>query len=467
MKRVWFFTFLLVFCRAPGLVAVAMAGPQFQVNSVNSGDQTAPDLAADDAGNFVVVWTGAETSGPDVSGSSVWARRFDSSGKALADQFLVNTSTTGDQISPAVAMQSNGAFIVVWCSLQSIGDAFYGILAQRYAADGSASGGEFLVNGLTADVQESPSVAISSGGDFLVVWQSMGSGGDDDDLRSIQGRLYTADGRAAGDQFQINSYTAGDQAGADVAALPGGGFIVTWFNVSGSSGSDDDGRSVQAQEVSSAGALIGAEFQVNTFTTSHQYEPSVAAQPDGGFVVVWTSDGSPETDPDYSVLGQRFDTDALPVGPEFQVNTTVQWVQALPSVAATDDGSFLVLWRSGEYSGDGPDGDDYAISGRSFAADGTPDGDEFLVNDVFTGRQDVPALGAAPGGRFIATWQSQSSPGDDTDLSIQARQFGPGALIFSDSFEGGDTGQWDAASGKKKARSNETAPRRRWEVGDE
>ena len=52
------------------------------------------------------------------------------------------------------------------------------------------------------------------------------------------------------------------------------------------------------------GIRLGNEFQVNTYTTSSQDRPSVAADTDGGFVVAWTSvdqDGSEE-----GVFAQRF-----------------------------------------------------------------------------------------------------------------------------------------------------------------
>jgi len=450
MKNLVLFAVVLAVCTPVGAQrGIDPSGLQFQVNSVEPGDQVNPVVATDATGRFVVVWTGNETTGPDVSGSSIWARRFGADGKAIGDQFLVNSSTTGDQLSPAVTMGPTGAFIVTWCSLQSSGDSFYGILGQRYDADGLAVGEEFLVNSLTANVQESPAIALADTGEFIIVWQSIGSGGDDNDARSIQARIYEANGTASGDQFQVNTYIDGEQADPDVTALSGGGWIVAWYNVSGSSGSDDDGRSVQAQQISSTGSLIGAEFQVNSYTTSHQYEPSVSALPDGAFVIVWTSDGSDGTDTDYAVLGQRYDGDALPVGNEFQVNTTTLSYQCLPSVAAMNDGTFFVVWRSGEYSGGSPDGDDYAISGQAFASDGTPTGVEFLVNDVFTGRQNAPNVDAGPEGTYVSVWQSQSSPGDDTDLSIQARRFGPDGLIFSDGFESGNTEQWD--TGAKKA----------------
>ena len=40
---------------------------------------------------------------------------------------------------------------------------------------------------------------------------------------------------------------------------------------------------------------LGSEFQVNTYTTNSQNNPSVAVDADGDFVVVWESDESAGT----------------------------------------------------------------------------------------------------------------------------------------------------------------------------
>lgn len=54
----------------------------------------------------------------------------------------------------------------------------------------------------------------------------------------------------------------------------------------------------------------GSEFQINTYTTNRQQNPSVAVGADGDFVVVWQSYGSSGTDSpplgEHSVQGQRF-----------------------------------------------------------------------------------------------------------------------------------------------------------------
>jgi hypothetical protein len=53
---------------------------------------------------------------------------------------------------------------------------------------------------------------------------------------------------------------------------------------------------------------IGAEFQVNSYTTNSQYTRSVASDADGDFVVVWQSYGSAGGDnDDTSIQGQRYD----------------------------------------------------------------------------------------------------------------------------------------------------------------
>ena len=88
----------------------------------------------------------------------------------------------------------------------------------------------------------------------------------------------------------------------------------------------------------------GAEFQVNTFTTSAQQQPSVAVDAGGGFVVVWNSNGSSGTDTSLSsILGQRFAANGTAQGGEFQVNTYTTYYQNGPSVSADADGDFVVV----------------------------------------------------------------------------------------------------------------------------
>src|SRR5262245_32987178 len=72
-------------------------------------------------------------------------------------------------------------------------------------------GGEFQVNTYTTNSQFSSHVAADADGDFVVVWLSDGSPGDDSSSDSIQGQRYASDGTPRGGQFQVNSYTTNRQ----------------------------------------------------------------------------------------------------------------------------------------------------------------------------------------------------------------------------------------------------------------
>ena len=70
-----------------------------------------------------------------------------------------------------------------------------------------------------------------------------------------------------------------------------GDFVVVWNSV-GSSGTDTDGFSIQGQRYASNGSPVDSQFQVNTYTTGGQSDPSVSLDADGDFVVVWYNNAS-------------------------------------------------------------------------------------------------------------------------------------------------------------------------------
>ena len=125
---------------------------------------------------------------------------------------------------------------------------------------------------------------------------------------------------------------------------------------------------------------MGGEFHANTYTSSNQIYSSVTALNDGGFVVTWSSDGQDGSG--YGIYGQRYAADGTPVGGEFHANTYTSNTQIYSSVTALNDGGFVVTWSS-----DGQDGSGYGIYGQRYAADGTPVGSEFAINQITAGDQ--------------------------------------------------------------------------------
>jgi hypothetical protein len=133
---------------------------------------------------------------------------------------------------------------------------------------------------------------VDSDGDFVVVWESMGSSGTDTHQSSIHGQRYASNGTAQGAEFQVNTNTTAQQIRPSIAAAANGDFVVVWRKSSGCVG----GECIQGQRFASGGPAKGIEFQVNTYTTGSSFDPEVAAEAGGDFVVAWVQSASPGTD---------------------------------------------------------------------------------------------------------------------------------------------------------------------------
>jgi hypothetical protein len=96
------------------------------------------------------------------------------------------------------------------------------------------------------------------------------------------------------------------------------------------------------------GNPLGPEFRVNTYTTSGQRQPAVASASSGNFVVVWASI---QYGGCCDVFGQRYDSAGATLGPEFRVNTYTTNYQRGPAVASDSSGNFVVVWDSVDQDG--------------------------------------------------------------------------------------------------------------------
>jgi len=379
-------------------------GPEFKVNTYTTVSQAQASVAADPAGNFVVVWNSLNQDG---SARGIFGQRFDVSGAALGPEFRVNSYTTFHQERPAVATDPSGNFVVAWQSDQD--GSGRGIFGQRFAASGAALGPEFRVNTYTTGLQTYPAVAADGSGNFVVAWRTFAAGGSSYD---ISGQRFAGSGAPLGGEFRVNSFTPSAQSAPAVAVDPAGNFLVVWQ----SDTQDGSLVGVFGQRYSSSGSPLGPEFRVNTYTTDRQYWSSVAADASGNFVVVWTSYG-PDGDGD-GVVGQRYASSGAPLGGEFHVNTFTTNFEHRPAVAADASGNFVVIWDSQIQ-----DGSIDGMFGQRFASSGTPLGPEFRVNTFTTSYQGDAAVAADPTGRFVVVWTSYLQDGGD--LGVYAQRYSP------------------------------------------
>lgn len=247
-------------------------GGSFRVNDFTTDTVSAPSVAMDGDGDFVVAW---ESQGTYAYQATLRGQLFDPFGTEVGDEFLVGAYIPK---SPAVATTAEGDFIVAWHESLNDGSGA-SVSIQRFDANANRVGDELRVNSYTTGNQHNPALAVGPGGELVVVWESDGSGGSDSDSFSIQGQLFAADGSAAGDQFQVNSYTREDQKEPAVAFDPSGEFLVVWTS----------DANVRGQQFAADGSRIAEEFRVNFFDQDRESAPAVAGVGGGEFVVTWSS----------------------------------------------------------------------------------------------------------------------------------------------------------------------------------
>jgi hypothetical protein len=245
-----------------GITSLAR-GPEFLVNTYTPSTQDFPAVATDVDGDFVVAW---HSYAQDGDRYGIYAQRYTAAGVRRGGEFRVNTHTTGYQLNPAVAMDADGDFVIVWESGGQEGPNNYGVFARRYNAAGVAQGGELHVNTYTTETQGSASVAMDDAGNFVVAWRSWLQDGS---INGAYAQRFNAAGVPQGGEFRVNTQTTENQSIPVVAMDADGDFVIAWD----SSYQDGSGRGIYAQRYDAAGAPVGGEFHVNTFTTGYQATP--------------------------------------------------------------------------------------------------------------------------------------------------------------------------------------------------
>ena len=387
-------------------VSIVPIGGETLVNTTTTdiqqiGASAQQGMATDANGNYIVVW-GSNLQ--DGSGWGIYAQRFSADGTAVGGEFLVSITTADHQLNPAVAMDAAGNFVITWQSNLQDGDS-YGVYAQRYDAAGVAQGTEFRVNSTIADYQGSPTIAMDADGDFVIAW--VANGQDPDASLGIYAQRFDATGAAQGGEFRVNTYTTGTQQVTSISMDAAGNFVVIWASLN----QDGSNYGIFGQRYDASGVAQGAEFQVNTTTANSQLYHDVVMLPDGRFVVEYQSRNA---DGSFEVFMQRYAADGSAVGGEIRVNTaTVSSAQQpIGSITADESGNITVVWNSDA------DGAGTAVVGQRFDWAGNKLGGELVVNTTTAGNQPYPEVIAQSGGRFIVAW-SGNGAGDADGVFMQ------------------------------------------------
>ncbi len=347
---------------------------ELTANTWTGSTQYEPAMAASADGHVLVAWASRRQ---EDGAFGVFAQLLDSLGRPVGTETHINQHVRGAQASPAAAFdQESGNALVVWESSHQDGSGI-GIVGRWFTPSVLGllpASNEFAINAQRQGDQTTPSVAINAEGAALVTWST--------DQGGAVGRLFASGGQALTDEIKLGPAGALApiaQAGPDgfviagAANDPEGRPAALWMqrlSVTGSAGRiepiakaegqqdiepslgvdaegnvtvawmrrGETGYRVMRRDFDASGAPTTGDQTIATTDDRWLSGAAVAVAPDGRSIVSWNEeretppaprDGVGRRSRAADVMAVRFDAEGAQLGAPQQVNETAEGRQRL------------------------------------------------------------------------------------------------------------------------------------------
>jgi hypothetical protein len=341
-----------------------------------------PRIAAFPDGGFVVVWTG----------SGARARFLDAAGRPAGGVFRL-AGVTG--IVDQVVADRDGSFLLVWAGV-SAAHPESNIFVRRFNRDGTPRGNRIRANLPSTSDRHDSMATIGPDGRFAVAWKAdIPIPGSDRHYTDAVGRIFSAGGTPLTPEITLLPGEGPTPAGDDtIHAFPSG--LVLRPNGTLAALVQETGECFQSYltEVSRDNEPTGFHPLGSVFCgnpISGGLAASLAMGKDGSLVAAWS---------DSDVQAQRFAPNGTPRGDWFRIAAqATESYQYNPTVAVQAGGTFVIAWTEEDRDGEGR-----GIFGRAFAANGAPRTQDFRINVTTEGDQSNPAIAAGRQGPAVVVW---------------------------------------------------------------
>ena len=384
------------------LLAAAPIGGEFQVSPPAEYHQVAPAVAADADGDFVVAWKSYDS---DVGGvASVHARRYGADGAPRGPAFRVSQADVAS--APAVAMDDDGDFVVVWNG-RDLNGVLTTINARRYSAAGAARGNQFAVH--SDNRAGETAVAMDADGDFVVAFEGYSVEGG-----RLFARRFNAAGTPQGDRFGVTPGAPNVSARYPSVAMDrDGDFAVAWESTTGR----PEEAAVRVQRFNRLGVPQGAAAVANpdfASTQSPVQAPKVAMDADGELAVTWFNHGRDRV----TTYARLYTPSGEPKGPAFPA---FDFSTSPDGIAMDADGGFVIVARCRDGNAY-PFRDELEVCARRFDRNGVPREAPFRVNAFTEHDQRAASVAMDDEGDFVVAWEGQS-PGVGAWTGVAGQAF--------------------------------------------
>jgi len=265
-------------------------GREGSLNSEPLGAQVFPSLAMGGDGQALVTWKEDLAEG----GWILRAHITDAAGRAVGAARDLDTGHTASRKFPAacLALPGNAGYLVAWVRMEPEGaKGATTPLIQRLGHDGLPVGRahELAIRGAT-DAQNL-SMAFGDDGRILVVWDQYGLTSKRmgkkkpkvTEARALAGRFVAPSGSPLGQVLSFPPSPEGGDFDPDIAANLGGGFLLAW------TGDEGPTRDVFARFLDARGRPEGPPLAMSVRANEQDY-PEVLRLADGRLFVAWEDD---------------------------------------------------------------------------------------------------------------------------------------------------------------------------------
>lgn len=146
----------------------AVRGPEFRVELDNSGQAGGAVPVAHADGGFSVVWSDQRLTPP--FWPTVSAQRFDAAGGRVGGTVELTRAVWNIQVAPAVAADPAGNLLVLWSGIELDPDG--GVMGRFFSPSWQPEGDIFRVSTEREFNQTEPALAADSHGGFTATWSS-------------------------------------------------------------------------------------------------------------------------------------------------------------------------------------------------------------------------------------------------------------------------------------------------------
>lgn len=286
---------------------------------------------------------------------------------------------------------------------------------------------EFRTNTFTNNLQFEGVLADIGGGRFVSVWTDFDTAVGNTGGFNLVGQIFDAEGNALGDPFQVNHVLqTGFQGSAGITARPGGGFAVAYESFM----TIESDVSILVDFFDTNGNRTGGATVQSDSNDDVLSAPSIAASSDGGYLVVYTRER--DSDGTFDIVSRHINA-----------NGTVDAEQSVFDSASTSSNSAtheaeVVALANGNYvvafiHPDNNFGPQFKFVGQNGAVSGGGAGPGFQVSISDDEETDVQ-VAALAGGGFVVAWTGVDGDSSGIRYSVYNSN---GAAVKADQLGGG------------------------------